>query len=73
MSGTVWEWTNEWYDAYASGAAVDPAGAASGSNRVLRGGGCYDDPSVARVANRDNDAPSIRSYDLGFRLSRSAP
>jgi formylglycine-generating enzyme required for sulfatase activity len=40
------------------------------SSRVLRGGSWYDDPRLARVANRSGDDPSLRYDDLGFRLSR---
>ena len=71
MLGNVWEWTHDWYGPY-GGAAIDPVGAASGSNRVLRGGGwCFDARGV-RAAMRCEVAPGDYYNDLGFRLARSA-
>lgn len=32
MSGNVWEWTHDWYGAYAAGAAIVPNCASSGSD-----------------------------------------
>ncbi len=39
-------------------------------NRVVRGGGWYGLPSVARVASRVRLAPGNRDDDLGVRLIR---
>jgi formylglycine-generating enzyme required for sulfatase activity len=71
MLGNVWEWTHDWYAPY-DGAAIDPVGAASGSNRVLRGGGwCFDAQGV-RAAMRCSVSPADRYDDLGFRVVRTA-
>jgi len=73
MTGNVWEWVWDWYGEYPSGTATDPVGPSTGSDRVLRGGSCYDSPRVARVADRSRHDPGIRGNDLGFRLARSLP
>ena len=72
MLGNVWEWTGDWYAAYA-GSASDPLGAGAGSIRVIRGGSWVGDARYARAANRGRGTPGNRSSILGFRLSRTAP
>lgn len=40
-----------------------------GSNRVNRGGGWNNDAANCRTANRDNNQPTNRNNNLGFRLA----
>ncbi|MBR4188454.1 MAG: SUMF1/EgtB/PvdO family nonheme iron enzyme [Kiritimatiellae bacterium] len=48
-------------------------GASSGSNRVKRGGSWNNDAANCRSANRNNNNPSNRNNNLGFRLSSIRP
>ena len=67
MHGNVWEWCQDWYGTYTSGKVTDPLGPASGSSRVLRGGGWDFDARGCRVAGRFRDPPDYSSYAIGFR------
>jgi len=53
LSGNLWEWCWDWKAVYTSGVQTDPSGAASGTNRVKRGGSWNNDASNARSANRN--------------------
>ena len=71
MLGNVWEWTGDWYGDYPSGMVTDPRGPSSGSRRVNRGGGWHNVARLVRSADRGNDSPGFRIYDVGFRLVRT--
>jgi formylglycine-generating enzyme required for sulfatase activity len=84
MSGGVWEWTADWYDAlyYRDHRRDNPRGPDEGVERVLRGGSWADCAEVVTVSFRmsrgsipywkgiwgQHEAPNI-----GFRLCRVGP
>ena len=71
MHGNVFEWCQDWSDAYPSGAVTDPTAPASGSDRVLRGGSWNNSAEICRSAFRRRNAPSFRNYSFGFRVCLS--
>jgi formylglycine-generating enzyme required for sulfatase activity len=68
MHGNVAEWCSDWFDYYygsGSSSMTDPAGPASGSYRVVRGGGYNSYASNCRSAFRSNYASGY----IGFRVA----
>jgi formylglycine-generating enzyme required for sulfatase activity len=74
IHGNVWEWVQDWYDPkyYATSPKIDPKGPATGTLRVLRGGGWYSMLSAVRSANRGNRPPAYRDNRSGFRVAFAA-
>ncbi len=73
MSGNVWEWMNDAYGAYPSGAQTNPSGPASNTNsdHVLRGGSWDDSAYVVRSSFRGYQTPDYINYKIGFRIARN--
>ena len=78
MSGNVWEWCFDRHNndpasndaAYEQGGIVtDPQGAASGTDRVRRGGSWGHGAFYCTVGRRDFISLGNRNYFLGFRLA----
>jgi formylglycine-generating enzyme required for sulfatase activity len=69
----VWEWCEDRYGDYPTGAVTDPTWASGGPNRVIRGGCWNITPENARSAARDSFTPGDRQLLIGFRPAKTVP
>jgi formylglycine-generating enzyme required for sulfatase activity len=69
MYGNVLEWCSDWYGfgTYTTGAPLDPTGPATGTHRVIRGGGWFGGPT--RSADRLGMPPDTKDGQIGFRIA----
>jgi formylglycine-generating enzyme required for sulfatase activity len=72
MSGNVWEWVEDWFDAayYQMSPVADPTGPVSGTSRVLRGGRWSSPATNCRSSRRFSSPPDEVIFDFGFRVAR---
>lgn len=68
MSGNVWEWCQDQYNAYGGEPQTDPLGVADIDSRVLRGGSWGSDAKKYRISGRHELRPSSSYNGTGFRL-----
>ena len=75
MSGNVWEWVDDWYDAdyYQRSPPNNPKGPATGRSKVLRGGTWMSAPKFLRSTLRYDLAPDRSFHLLGVRLVAILP
>lgn len=79
MSGGVWEWTGDWYDAeyYSESPLANPFGPAQGTFRVVRGGSWADCAEAVTVSFRmtlnEESIPWANNPNIGFRICRCTP
>lgn len=69
MHGNVWEWCWDWHGEDLPG-GNDPVGPASGSSRVIRGGGWHYNAYYCRTAYRNFSTPAGWNVTFGFRSVR---
>jgi hypothetical protein len=69
MHGNVWEWCQDWLGDYPAEPVADPAGAETGSDRVLRGGSWGGNGRNVRSADRSRSTPGYRGSNAGFRFA----
>ena len=75
MSGNVWEWCSNWYEAYTEEAQVNPVGPETGTEKVLRGGSWFGSvyapgEKTCRVTQRFKGSLDYADDDIGFRLAK---
>ena len=77
LSGNVWQWVMDWYDAsyYSSrpDGELDPVGPVKGRSRVLRGGAWHRFRQSVRAACRASRNPKLTSHNTGFRCAAALP
>ncbi|MEO1413406.1 MAG: SUMF1/EgtB/PvdO family nonheme iron enzyme [Bacteroidota bacterium] len=74
MSGNVWEWCEDWWSTeyyaqcHQQGLVENPCNLTTGTDRVVRGGSCFDEAADCRCSLRIGHRPGDRLDGIGFRL-----
>ncbi|MDD4019356.1 MAG: formylglycine-generating enzyme family protein [Kiritimatiellae bacterium] len=72
IHGNVWEWCLDWHLHPLTG-GTDPAGAETGTVRIIRGGGKQQAPESCASGARANLDPSLVNSGGGVRVVRNMP
>ena len=68
MHGNVWEWCRDSFYSYPPADPRDPAGAATGSRRVYRGGSWLNAAGLCRASHRVDISRLFKHFTVGFRI-----
>lgn len=68
MSGNVFEWCLDLYDAYKGKEVVNPCNTKFGQMRVYRGGSWKSRAASLRACSRNSNIPAYLGNDVGFRI-----
>ncbi len=71
MAGNIFEWCQDWYGPYSSGSVTNPTGPATGTSRLLLGGGWTGVSDYCRASQRNAWTPVFVDYSVGFRVARN--
>jgi formylglycine-generating enzyme required for sulfatase activity len=71
MAGNVRQWVFDWYqsDYYSVAPDRNPPGPATGTKKVLKGGGWTDPANYVRISSRLDHLPDSAGYNRGFRCA----
>jgi formylglycine-generating enzyme required for sulfatase activity len=68
LSGNVFEWCLDYYEAYRGKNIVNRRGPKHGTQRIYRGGSWRSKASSLRASARHFNSPNYSSNDIGFRI-----
>ncbi len=71
LAGNVLEWCHDWLQPHSADPVVDPVGATTGSQRVIKGGSFVHDANHLASAYHIGLEPQDEEHMIGFRLCRT--